>query len=309
MTRRAGTATTTYGQPFFKEEHNSAKPMEPLPTQLSAPRFTLQPGEVVRFRMLNANSDDVMPVVVEGHELYLLALDGVNFPSPRTIPVQPITGAYGDQQLLLAPANRAEFLLQAGAPGVYKIVQLTQDAQFLESINRIVAEIEVTGDPIDPPMALPAELPAPSRYYPLSDPDSVVRRRNVVFSAAFPGVPNPIVGLDFMLNNSLYDECAVPQVVALTAEEWYVSVPDANHGGTKGHPFHIHVNSFEVISVGGQPQPPGTIQDTIWIPAGTEVVIRMRFRQWTGKAVFHCHILPREDTGMMQNFLITGPSV
>ena len=51
-------------------------------------------------------------------------------------------------------------------------------------------------------------------------------------------------------------------------------------------------------------QPPGTIQDTIWVQKDTQVVIRMRFRQWTGKSVYHCHILPHEDTGMMQNFLI-----
>jgi suppressor of ftsI len=83
-------------------------------------------------------------------------------------------------------------------------------------------------------------------------------------------------------------------------------VPDASHGGSEGHPFHIHVNSFEVISVGGQEQPPGTVLDTVWVPAGSEVLIRMKFRQWTGKSVFHCHILPHEDTGMMQNFLIIG---
>jgi FtsP/CotA-like multicopper oxidase with cupredoxin domain len=293
------------GQPFFKEEHNAAKPMEPLATQLATQRFTLRPGEVVRFRMLNANSDDVMPVVVEGHPMYLLALDGVNFPAPRTIAEKPITGAFGDEQLLLAPANRAEFLLQAGAPGVYKIVQLTQTAQFLESISRTIAEIEVTGDPIDPPMRIPSELPTSSRYFPLIDPSEVVRRRNIVFSSAFPGVLNPIIGLDFMLNNSVYDVHAIPHVVELdTAEEWHLSVPDASHGGSEGHPFHIHVNSFEVISVAGQEQPPGTILDTVWVPAGSEVVIRMKFRQWTGKSVFHCHILPHEDTGMMQNFLI-----
>ncbi len=34
-------------------------------------------------------------------------------------------------------------------------------------------------------------------------------------------------------------------------------------GGDEGHPFHIHVNSFEVISVDGKPVPPGTIQDTV----------------------------------------------
>jgi FtsP/CotA-like multicopper oxidase with cupredoxin domain len=293
------------GQPFFKEEHNKNKPMEPLPTQLPVQRFSLRPGEVVRFRLLNANSDDVMPLLVEGHDLHLLALDGVNFEAPRTLPVEPISAGYGKQQLLLAPANRAEFLLQAGDPGVYRIVQLTQTVQFLKSVKRIVAEIEVVGDPIDPPMAIPSELPVPTRHYPLIEPSEIVRRRNFVFTGEFPGVLNPIIGLDFQINNSLYDVHAVPNVVTLgSAEEWYLSVPDAQHGGSEGHPFHIHVNSFEVISVSGMAQPPGTIQDTIWVPAGQKVVIRTKFREWKGKSVLHCHILPHEDTGMMQNFLI-----
>ena len=312
------------GQPFFKEEHNytptpanytpppdcpmlTSNQQDPIATQLTPPRITLQPGEVVRFRMLNANSDDLMPVVVEGHELHLLALDGVNFPAPRTIEVKPIDGKFGDEQLLLAPANRAEFLIQAGAPGIYKIVQLEQCVQFLRSVSRTIAEIEVAGDPIDPPMALPSALPIPTRHYPLIDPAEVKRRRNIVFSMAFPGVLNPIVGLDLLINNNLYDEQAIPQVVEVdSVEEWLLSVPDDHHGGTEGHPFHIHVNSFEVISIDGKELPPGTIQDTIWVPASGEVVIRMKFRQWTGKSVYHCHILPHEDTGMMQNFLITG---
>ena len=49
---------------------------------------------------------------------------------------------------------------------------------------------------------------------------------------------------------------------------------------------------------------PGTIKDTAWIPTESTVVIRMRFKEFIGKSVLHCHILPREDTGMMQNFLI-----
>ncbi|WP_420360709.1 multicopper oxidase domain-containing protein [Agrobacterium rubi] len=32
----------------------------------------------------------------------------------------------------------------------------------------------------------------------------------------------------------------------------------------------------------------------------------MRFLGWPGKTVFHCHILPHEDTGMMQNILVLG---
>ncbi len=89
-----------------------------------------------------------------------------------------------------------------------------------------------------------------------------------------------------------------------TCEEWAIEVPDAARGGSEGHPFHIHVNNFEVVSVAGIVPPHRLIQDTIWVAQNTATVIRLRFREWTGKAVFHCHILPHEDTGMMQNFLI-----
>jgi FtsP/CotA-like multicopper oxidase with cupredoxin domain len=34
----------------------------------------------------------------------------------------------------------------------------------------------------------------------------------------------------------------------------------------------------------------------------------MRFLGWPGKTVFHCHILPHEDTGMMQNILYVDPA-
>ncbi len=108
-----------------------------------------------------------------------------------------------------------------------------------------------------------------------------------------------------MINGVLYDEGTVAQDVALgEAEEWILKVADMDHGGTEGHPFHIHVNHFEVIAIDGVSQPPGTIQDTIWIPKASEVVIRMKYKDFKGKAVYHCHILPHEDTGMMQNFMI-----
>jgi FtsP/CotA-like multicopper oxidase with cupredoxin domain len=32
--------------------------------------------------------------------------------------------------------------------------------------------------------------------------------------------------------------------------------------------------------------------------------MRVRFKQWQGKSVYHCHILAHEDTAMIANFLI-----
>jgi FtsP/CotA-like multicopper oxidase with cupredoxin domain len=290
------------GKPFFKETHNQASPTSPTPAQVPVERIRIAPGEVVRLRMLNACSDNLMPIVVEGHEMHLLALDGVNFTEVRTQPVY--TGTTGDGQVLLSPANRAEFLIKGVAkPGVYRVLQLAQTQQFLESAQKTICEIEVVGKPRK--MKLPTRLPVPTRNYPLIKPEEIKTIRTIQFGGAFPGVLNPVVGIDFLLNNMQYEERAVPVVVERdTCEEWHLVVEGPHHGGTEGHPFHIHVDSFEVISVGGVAQPPGTFMDTIWVPVNTTVVVRMRFTEWVGKSVFHCHILPHEDTGMMQNFLI-----
>jgi FtsP/CotA-like multicopper oxidase with cupredoxin domain len=295
----------TNGEPFFKEMHDPQNPTSPTPTQLKPPRFTLAPGEVVRFRMLNACSDNYMPIAVDGHDMHLLALDGVNFPKVRTIAPTPINSDPNNEgQIQLAPANRAEFMIKASTtPGIYPIVQLQQKQQFLFSAQKTIAEIEVTGTPRN--MTLPTALPIPTREYPLIKPSEVQNLRVIYFADQFPGTQNPYVGIDFLLNGQQYDVTQVNYVVDVRGvEEWRLVVGDSQHGGTEGHPFHIHVNSFEVISVNGKLLEPGTIKDTVWIPAESTVVIRMRFKEFTGKSVFHCHILPHEDTGMMQNFLI-----
>lgn len=296
------------GEPFFKETHNDDpdKATSPVGTQLPVTRFTLAPGEVVRFLVLNGCSDNLMPIVIEGHDLHLLALDGVNFTKVRTVAAEGYSE--NDGQILLAPANRTEFLIKANAtPGVYKIHQLPQDRQFLDSAAKVIAEIEVTGEARD--MALPDALPVPTREYPLIKAEEVKRVREVVFSGRVPALINTVVGGDYLINNMIYNEFEVPTVVDLNSvEEWHLSVSDTHHGGVEGHPFHIHVNAFEVVSIGGAEQPPGTIMDTIWVPHGETVVVRMRFKQFVGKSVYHCHILPHEDTGMMQNFLIVDPA-
>jgi len=293
------------GEAFCKEVHDPQNPTKPKSTDLKPPRFTLAPGEVVRFRMLNACSDNYMPITVEGHDMYLLALDGVNFPKVRVIPPTPInTDPSNEGQIQLAPANRAEFMIKGAAkPGIYRIVQLQQQQQFLFSAQKTIAEIEIKGAPVT--MALPDKLPIPTREYPLIKPNEIQNLRVIYFADQFPGTQNPYVGIDFLLNGQQYDVTQVNYVVDVKGvEEWRLVVGDSQHGGTEGHPFHIHVNSFEVISVNGKLLEPGTIKDTIWIPAESTVVIRIRFKEFLGKSVFHCHILPHEDTGMMQNFLI-----
>lgn len=319
------------GRPFYKEMHNPADPQHPVGTQLDdgIPTIKMAQGQVSRFRILNANSDDVMPLYLQAHDLHLIGMDGVNLPKLKTLSALPADASPSEYQLLLAPANRGEFLVKAiNQPGIYELRQAPQSLQFLQSDGRLIARIEITPDEND--MPLPKELPVQNRHFPLIPEKDVSRTRYVTFGMQFPGQVNPVVGIDFMINNSQYDELAVPQVVTRdTAEDWIIGSPGHNtythdapspghQDNTEGHPFHIHVNSFEVIGE-ADVAPDGTItnevrypddeiliQDTIWVPMGKQIRIRQRYRQWLGKAVFHCHILPHEDTGMMQNFLIVA---
>jgi FtsP/CotA-like multicopper oxidase with cupredoxin domain len=71
------------------------------------------------------------------------------------------------------------------------------------------------------------------------------------------------------------------------------------------HPFHIHVNPFQVVSINGAPIDPYWA-DTIGLPPNgtpttpTSVTFRTRFRDFAGTTVMHCHMLTHENMGMMQ---------
>ena len=88
-------------------------------------------------------------------------------------------------------------------------------------------------------------------------------------------------------------------------EEWTVY----NYNGYP-HPFHIHVNDCYVVRVNGAPVTPFWA-DTLPVPPGTgssgaagvtkgSITFRMRFADFHGKFVWHCHALDHEDLGMMQ---------
>lgn len=117
-------------------------------------------------------------------------------------------------------------------------------------------------------------------------------------SVEIPIVHNNMEAMDYQMSEVPF----APKVG--TCEEWVISndTDDAN-------PFHLHTNSFQLVAINGIPNNPMEIWDTFMVPPKVNgkngsITIRTRFVQWYGKDVFHCHILPHEDTGMMQNFLM-----
>jgi FtsP/CotA-like multicopper oxidase with cupredoxin domain len=90
------------------------------------------------------------------------------------------------------------------------------------------------------------------------------------------------------------------------------------------HPFHIHVNPFQVVSVVNKfgksvtdpgapdfdPDYAGVIdqwKDTLFVKGGYNIVTRTRYQRYIGEYVLHCHILDHEDQGMMANVKIGIP--
>jgi FtsP/CotA-like multicopper oxidase with cupredoxin domain len=110
----------------------------------------------------------------------------------------------------------------------------------------------------------------------------------------------PGMGMVFLINGQPYKSDRIDTQVQLnTVEDWEIV-----NTGMMDHPFHIHTNSFQVISRNGKSEPYPAWTDTVLVPRGETVRIRIPFRDFAGKTVYHCHILDHEDLGMMGNLEI-----
>jgi FtsP/CotA-like multicopper oxidase with cupredoxin domain len=74
------------------------------------------------------------------------------------------------------------------------------------------------------------------------------------------------------------------------------------------HPVHVHSGQFRVLSRSGgrstlQPWENG-LKDTVLVLPGERVEIAVRFGEYPGLFLLHCHNLEHEDAGMMANFRV-----
>lgn len=286
---------------------NNTTPTEEI-QQLQPPQFTVAPGEVVRLRFLNGTNYLPMPLAIGGFDAFLIGLDGVNLLQTTPVAMDGTRTVVTPDNwqtapaIFTSPANRVEMLLRAPKrPGTYTLWKAAETFSGYGPIK--IADFVVTGSPVT--MSVPGKLPVPSREYPIIRRQDVVRRRTFVFSEKFPSNVL-LIGGEFLVNGRLYDETETSERPAVgTCEEWRIE-----NSSEDFHPFHIHVNSFQLVAVNDK-SVPVQIYDTFMVPPAlsttknSSITIRIRFKEFTGKTVFHCHILPHEDTGMMKNILIS----
>jgi FtsP/CotA-like multicopper oxidase with cupredoxin domain len=125
----------------------------------------------------------------------------------------------------------------------------------------------------------------------------------------------------FEIDGKPYDPTRMDRTLMLgSVEEWTLT---SFNNPPVGHPFHIHVNPFQVVkildpsgndvSVAGETDDPqyanlkGAWKDTLFVKPNYQIIMRTRYRRYVGEFVLHCHILDHEDQGMMQNIRIAVP--
>jgi blue copper oxidase len=129
----------------------------------------------------------------------------------------------------------------------------------------------------------------------------------VVYSSITP-LSNPVVTREFSfdamskINGLEYSMNRIDWTVPLNqTERWRFKT-----NGNAPHPVHVHGASFQVISrTGGRnqlfPWEAGW-KDTVLLEDSETVEVLIRFTQYKGLYVMHCHKLEHEDMGMMANF-------
>jgi FtsP/CotA-like multicopper oxidase with cupredoxin domain len=259
---------------------------------LRRPTIGARPGALERWRLIAANYNDILHIEVlpvgggDPLPLHIIAHDGI-----------PVGAVRQSGRVRLAPGNRVDVMLRVPASGDYVIRKIGDGSQFdVLPADEEIGYLRVEGAAVTPQTPIPTGFPV-SFSHPDIEESEVTNRRKVLFSV----IDEPGGGVAFAINNRQFEPGRVDQSIELGAvEEWVLENDSDDY-----HPFHIHVNPFQVVETSDQMIPPGTWMDTVLIPPQRfgvpgRVVMRTRIRRFIGQFVLHCHILGHEDRGMMQ---------
>jgi FtsP/CotA-like multicopper oxidase with cupredoxin domain len=243
------------------------------------PNIYMREGEVQHWRWLNAGDEQFLPMTLDGLELHEIGFDG-----------NPYDQARQTDEIQIAPGNRSNIMVKALKVGVYDLLRpaFTQGKTKIPEVQ--MAKVSVKKGTRIPQGPLPKNVVLTD----ITDAEIANRRQIVLGVKETPGMYKDIV---FTLNGEPFDPSRDDITAKLgEAEEWeFVNTTPYPH------PIHVHVNPMQVTHLNGEPLAYKHWQDTIAVPAAGTATVRMRFTEFDGRFVMHCHILPHEDLGMMLN--------
>ena len=211
-------------------------------------------------------------------------------------------------QLIMAPAERAEFIIDFSAFSGQNILITNSQPPVDSDTTGQVIQFRVTL-PLSKPD--PGDIPAFLRpIYPL-DEYCVDKTRDMFTVVNLDQYGRP----HFLLNKMMWDEPITEKPILNSIELWRLI-----NSGRGVHPIHIHLVQFQILDrqpfdadrynksgeiiATGPAIPPDLNErgwkDTVRSNPGFITRIIMRFKDYAGMYVWHCHILEHEDYDMMR---------
>jgi FtsP/CotA-like multicopper oxidase with cupredoxin domain len=239
-----------------------------------------------RFRLLNGSNARVYKVgLSDNHLFHILATDG-------GLKDQAVEAT----SFMLSPGERVEILMDfssyaIGQSVILKSLPFTQGiGQYPQGVEMNLLRFDVTGNAKSGGI-VPASLP-PLTYH---DASNVVRTRTFALTSAMMG--------GHKINNVSFDLKRIDEEVPThQLEEWVIVNETDEH-----HPMHIHGLLFQVHSRNGNTILPASEKgwkDTVLVNPRDTVKVLVRFDDYAGVYLFHCHNLEHEDDGMMLNIRV-----
>jgi spore coat protein A len=259
------------------------------------PYFEVEP-RLYRFRLLNtANS-----------RFYILSLSGgqsfLQIGSDQGLLVAPVEM----KRLILGCAERADILIDFAAMAGKTVHMRTGALDMLE--------FRVGTQAVSKPASVPHTLRPVQRIA----ESEAVKTRTMTLHEYDDQASKPMV---MLINRKHWHEPTTDFPKLNTTEIWeFVNLTEDTH------PMHLHMVRFQVLdrrlfdrtdylmnkklrftAEPNQPEPHEMgWKDVVQCPPGTITRIIMRFEGYTGKYLFHCHILEHEANDMMRPFEVVA---
>ena len=266
---------------------------------------TSLPKQFVRFRILNAELERGYNLgFSDNRTFYIIGTDGGLVDTPIAVTrVKILPGersefavslagdAVGDSLDLMAYNSGMEFGFPGSEPsttGAFGSLLNNTDFKVLHILVSAATSGAVT--------ALPATLTT-NTY--LTAADATVSRTIHVTN----GVPG--TGIPFYFDSTDFKLDSINKVVQLnTVEQWTVT-----NSAIFGHSFHIHDIQFKIVSrsTGAIPSYEDGWKDTYYLHVNESVTFVTRFTDYADPLhpfMYHCHMSPHEDGGLMGQFVV-----
>ncbi|HVF39068.1 MAG TPA: multicopper oxidase family protein [Gemmatimonadaceae bacterium] len=239
------------------------------------PTVAIRSGEIQRWRLINASAARVYRLSLGGQPFLHVGNDGGLFEKPLEV-----------KEIVIANGERVELLVRGTeAPGSRTVFQTLPYDRYIPQTRptdwktpRDLFTLQYSSQAPVPSPKLPAML----RPIPAIDTATATATRVMVLT-------------QHLINGKKHDMERIDVSSRVGATEiWQVE----NLVGMD-HPFHLHGFQFQVLDRNGVPEKFRSWKDMVNVPKHETARFIVRYTDFPGKWMFHCHILDHEDHGMM----------